>query len=404
MFRAKTSTEACAAPYRESLSPESQKDYDIILNGRSTPQPIVFTEIPYVDHNNNKKTIVSAVYNVVYDTLPSKLPTLLPPPSPCPAYELRDVPGKGKGLIAIRDIYPGELVLVERPILISPVLLIDVNFKFSSFHVYTERKMNQEDWIKFNDLSNFMQQDTNTSTSIIPQLKFEGIRNTNGFGINLQEGKERYSGVFLEQARLNHSCGPNLRNIWDSCLFTMSTQAVRPIRAGEELTIEYINPFLPYAERQSILKNTFKFKYECQYCTETTPTSDQNRQKVMPNITFVDFNSIYNRLIVSQNNTLPRNFVRQEVKLLVKKLKETLATITKEGVEATAAPIVYVCLMKLSGVLGDKKEFKKWGFKTIQSPMDYIEFNDGEKMYRKVEQWIDWVKSPKKFPGWGRYK
>lgn len=93
--------------------------------------------------------------------------------------------------------------------------------------------MNQEDRIKFNDLAN-------VKGDIFPN--FDGIKSTNAFGIDLQEGKEGYSGVFIELSRLNHSCGPNLRTFWNPHLFIMSAQAVRPIRAGEELTVSYCRP------------------------------------------------------------------------------------------------------------------------------------------------------------------
>lgn len=368
-----------------------QEDHAIIFGGPN-PQHLVFTQIHYFDHNNNKKAVVGAVYSVVNKTLPSLLPTLLSPPPP--AYKLRDIPGKGKGLIAIRDIALGELVIVERPVLLFPRLMDSAGTVFE-FRKYAERSMNHEDWIKFNDLANVQ------STYI---SKFSGIRNTNAFGIDLQKGMEGYSAVFLEQSRLNHSCGPNLRSTWNPYLFTLSAQAARPIRAGQELTISYVDLFSPRSERQTILQNIYKFECKCPYCVEYSPISDCRRIALMPDIAFAHFNSIYNSLIDPERE-IPRRTGRQEANQLRNTLIDVLGLgITKEGIESVAAPIFYVCLMKLSGILGDKKGFKEWGFRAILSPVNFTEYGR-EGTYREVEQWIDWVKSPeKKFPEWGRYK
>ena len=34
------------------------------------------------------------------------------------SYGIRDIPGKGKGVVAIRDINPGELIICESPLII----------------------------------------------------------------------------------------------------------------------------------------------------------------------------------------------------------------------------------------------------------------------------------------------
>lgn len=81
-----------------------------------------------------------------------------------------------------------------------------------------------------------------------------------------------------------------------------------------------------------------------------------------------------------------------------------LITIANEGMESVASPAIYVCLMKLSGALGDKKRFKEWGFKAILSCVDSIEF-EGKRFGREVEQWIEWVRAPEeRFPQWGQYQ
>lgn len=377
-----------------NMPPGLREDADIIYGG-SSPQHVVFTDIPYLDHNNNRKIIVSAVYNMVHKTLPSILPTLLPPLQFPPAYEVRNVPGKGKGIIATRNIAFGEIVIMERPILIFPRLMLDIN-SVLGFQAHAKQSMTREDWIKFNDLANVQ---GNFPT-------FDGIRFTNTFGIQLQKGKEKYSGVFFELSRLNHSCGPNLKGTWNPHLFTFSVQAARPIFAGQELTLSYTDIFLPYAERQSALQQDYKFSCNCTYCKTSSVSSlsaaasDQRRQSLRPDNISHDFELVYNYVTRPELES-PRPLGRHEAHMMFNDLIGILATITKEGLESIAAPVVYTFLMELSGLLGDKTKFRKWGFKAIMSSVIYIEGD--EKVRRDVAQWIDWMRNPKKkFPEWGR--
>lgn len=139
------------------------------------------------------KTIVVAAYNIVHKMLPSLLPALLPPLKRPPAYAIRDIPGKGKGVIATRDISLGEIVVVERPVLICPAMVYgDATMLLEE---YAEKSMNREDWDKLDNLANVHGDD---------RSKLDGIVVTNAFIIKLKGGKESYGGVFLELSRLNH--------------------------------------------------------------------------------------------------------------------------------------------------------------------------------------------------------
>lgn len=96
-------------------------------------------------------------------------------------------------MIATRDISLGEIVLVERPVLIFPVMAYDD--AMMSLEEYAQKSMNREDWDKFNNLANVKGDD---------QSKLNGISTTNGFLVELRGGKESYGGVCLELSRLNH--------------------------------------------------------------------------------------------------------------------------------------------------------------------------------------------------------
>jgi hypothetical protein len=40
--------------------------------------------------------------------------------SAAPAFKVQDLPGRGRGLVAARDLQPGEVVLSDAPLLLTP--------------------------------------------------------------------------------------------------------------------------------------------------------------------------------------------------------------------------------------------------------------------------------------------
>jgi hypothetical protein len=107
--------------------------------------------------------------------------------------------------------------------------------------------------------------------------------------------------LFLDAARLNHSCDPNCYPAWNPELGRLTLHAIREIERGDEILICYdIDRYLlkPRVERQRGLKDCFNFDCNCQACDLAHPysqerdskrvqyanrTPEPNRQKVDPN-------------------------------------------------------------------------------------------------------------------------
>jgi hypothetical protein len=66
---------------------------------------------------------------------------------------------------------------------------------------------------------------------------------------------------------MNHDCRPNANYFFDPETFTHQVHAVRPIHPGEEITITYIDPMRPRAERLDALKKNWGFVCHCSQCT-----------------------------------------------------------------------------------------------------------------------------------------
>jgi hypothetical protein len=73
-------------------------------------------------------------------------------------------------------------------------------------------------------------------------------------------------GVYPTVCLINHSCIPNAIHSWNGNTEQETIHAVRPIKAGEEITIGYKGG-VPYAVRQAELKESFGFECSCSGCS-----------------------------------------------------------------------------------------------------------------------------------------
>ena len=83
-------------------------------------------------------------------------------------------------------------------------------------------------------------------------------------------------GLFPLCSILNHSCYPN-------CLYTSHGQqlvmrVIRPVRAGEELTVNYIGLYASLLQRRRELRESKKFTCECRRCA-LRPATEEERDK-----------------------------------------------------------------------------------------------------------------------------
>ncbi|KIJ24207.1 hypothetical protein M422DRAFT_258630 [Sphaerobolus stellatus SS14] len=364
----------------------SMEERDAEILGRQNTTKIFLRELKYRDSNDEIEYMLGIMYEEMSNSFPDPFENHLPklPPSPPCSYEIRDIHSKGKGVVALRDIAMGEIIMMERPIFFYPMM---------TFAELQERI--------FNDLVAKMQPRTrerflslsNVKDSTVPHLL--GIQATNSMEMPLKEGAERYGGVFLDISRINHSCGPNTTRQWNRYLFVTIVQASRNIRAGEEITTWYEPVNKSHADRRFDLERKYKFKCTCGYCTNTSTTSDYDRAYYTNEDAIVDLE--YRYLSITLAGLKVQNNSRQKAAQdFLQHLIRGLVILTKEGIEGIFAQVYYVYLMQVYGLRGDKTKLREWGFKAI---LMYIgsPYWSGEK----IEQWIDWMRDPEKnFPYW----
>ncbi|KAK0729546.1 hypothetical protein B0H67DRAFT_476558 [Lasiosphaeris hirsuta] len=180
-------------------------------------------------------------------------------------YEVRDVPGKGKGAVATRRIEKGRVVLIDHV-----MVLATTEFPADVMHEEVQEL-----------LSRGVEQ-LNESESVYGLAKkgreeqglteVEDVLLTNSFEIAIED--QSYMWIFPDLSRLNHACKTTLAmTVWSS----------RDIEPGEEITITYSDTDQTYAERQKTFAQVWGFDCTCSLCTapeQQRNASDKRRLRI----------------------------------------------------------------------------------------------------------------------------
>ncbi|GCB78734.1 hypothetical protein scyTo_0020704, partial [Scyliorhinus torazame] len=104
--------------------------------------------------------------------------------------------------------------------------------------------------------------------------------NCNGFTISDQRGLQAVGvGLFPNLCLVNHDCWPNCtvilnngnRSAVNSMFHTqmrIELRAIHQIKAGEELTVSYVDFLSLSADRRNQLKKHYYFDCTCEHCTK----------------------------------------------------------------------------------------------------------------------------------------
>ncbi|XP_066953486.1 uncharacterized protein [Macrobrachium rosenbergii] len=182
-------------------------------------------------HNLKRFVLREIVKNM--NTNATLKPPVMKDPNPCiPAFSsavrVSYWPSKGRGLVATRDIKAGEVLGVERS------FAIDIRQDF---------------------LRTFCSTCAFLCVNPLPC-----------------PGCSKVTELYLGKSLINHSCSPVMAS--KSLGRVSFTYAVRPVAAGEELTISYVADFSsqPKLQRRGALVSDRSFLCSCQACEENWPT------------------------------------------------------------------------------------------------------------------------------------
>ena len=152
-------------------------------------------------------------------------------------YTLREIPGKGLGLIAAVKILRGTRIISEEPLITRP-RSTDSKEQRGKFLAASVAKLDDGKRQVLFSLHNAFEDE---------ETRELGIFRTNA--LPLGSGSST-GGIFVESSRINHSCIHNAQNTWNENLGKLTIHAMRDIDEGEEITIIYLSERRNRADRQ----------------------------------------------------------------------------------------------------------------------------------------------------------
>ncbi|MBW0486540.1 hypothetical protein O181_026255 [Austropuccinia psidii MF-1] len=181
--------------------------------------------------------------------------------------------GGGYGVIANRDIHPGELIMKEAP-------LVRIQTTHSSVDKANRRiyqiiqGLSGEDRSRFLSLSNAWENADNQANLL---SKYTGILQTNGISAGVG-----FTAIFPSIARLNHACvgAVNALSNWRLNERVQVVHVTKRIRAGEEIFLPYFDSKLPREDRQTLLLQAYRFNCTCAVCSLDEHKSKESDSRI----------------------------------------------------------------------------------------------------------------------------
>ncbi|KAF8234362.1 SET domain-containing protein [Tricholoma matsutake] len=366
------------------------------LSWSSKDQKFVVHIVSIQPHN---RTLPSIECSILLDSrmvplLPKSLVQEQPPLRP--VFEIKSAGGKGAGMFATQNIPAGALILVEHPVIVVPAS-IPFPDRSGAFRALVGR------------LPPAAHQELMTMAncrSLEECCMEEGIARTNGtaldfaFPPSMSKDPEvrEYGGVFLKVNRTNHSCGPNAAHRWDFASFSSSLYALRPITAGEEITMMYTDISASREVRREKLRRLYGFDCECTYCDlpdkKAVAHSDLSRAKLR------DWPHINPGYLKWSTDLCRADDV------IIKSHQEALALIEQEGMYALRC--LYMEEIMLSyALLGEEAQFRDWAQKLLnlcafQDPALAADVRTWLKNPRLMKKWA-WRKKHRLHFGCGNW-
>lgn len=173
-------------------------------------------------------------------------------------YEVVNIAGKGRGLIASRDIKVGETILQDTPVLVLPPSPANM-----MIFLTLPRKALEAILLLHNqkpDLNSFATLFDVPVHRLMDMM--QGITDTNSFAVSDAAEAAYGSGIgvlLLTGSLFNHSDTPNVEREWDVATEKMVFTSLQDIKKGDELEISYVpiaDDGIPFADvvRAELLK------------------------------------------------------------------------------------------------------------------------------------------------------
>lgn len=177
-------------------------------------------------------------------------------------YVIVNVAGKGKGLVATRNIMQGELILKEVPLFVVQTSS-DANLNVHLKKVLSSLNASQRE--TYYNLSKPASSGDPDVTELV-------------FRVNSVAVGDGSAGVFPTIARVNHGCARSFNSVyhWKAEEGVGVLHALKPIKKGDEILREYLNTKSPKSQRREALKQIYSFDCTCSVCSQSSRDSERS--------------------------------------------------------------------------------------------------------------------------------
>ncbi|KAJ7608657.1 hypothetical protein FB45DRAFT_805842 [Roridomyces roridus] len=256
----------------------------------SAPNSLTFTTVPFNASDDEPVTecVFFAGSKEVLMDLPGFPGPMMNPTTP--VFRLAEARDKGFGLFSTRDLKAGQLILSERPLLVSargipvcapPSFILAQRRQHTLNQLEKAVSFSVNHRMRVKDRDGFMAlKNSHLHDGSGPVV---GIMRTNGLSLEglrpgVTDDLKSYNAVCENISRFNHSCSPNVDVRFDIQSFCYQVFAVRDIAAGAELTYSYVPIDRSTAQRNESLE-PYDFVCTCTACQD--PESDARRASLI---------------------------------------------------------------------------------------------------------------------------
>ncbi|KAF2114599.1 hypothetical protein BDV96DRAFT_647294 [Lophiotrema nucula] len=291
-----------------------------------------------------------------------------------PLYEVKEIEGKGMGVIATRKIKKFETVMVDQASILEDIDAVKALGKKDEKSILALAVKQLKSPNAVTELSadhgNQVEKDLNLKDGGLEA----DVMYTNAFGSDIAGKKMR--ALFPLISRINHACSPNTFVLFSRAGISMAIKAYRDIEPGEELSISYLTLGQTFARRQDALKHKWGFTCTCKLC------SLPHAERVASDI---------RQTLIKQTETkILELWEEGKHKEALGLAEESIEMIKEEGLDHFV-PDQYALLAKLWLLLGKRKKAEEIGKKSweLLRQMGYL--GTGEEFAWDLDNFLNMV-------------
>ncbi|KAH8896036.1 hypothetical protein GQ53DRAFT_779325 [Thozetella sp. PMI_491] len=261
-------------------------------------------------------------------------------------YHAGEVPGKGLGLIADQKLRRGQRIMATKPVALLHRDFIEGVAPPDQYPVL-ESAISR---LPAASRKKFLSQMGHFGGHQISDILM-----TNSFQLDVGGADGHHYGNFPDVSRFNHDCRPNVAFYIDSKLNHVTT-VVRPVKAGEELSISYLDSSASREERQQRAQMAWGFTCTCSQCSLPAPLAAKSDRRLQE---------------IAELESQLSDF---DAKVTPKLIQRVVKAYEEEGLQSKVAGLYTLAALNYNA-LGDARSAVKYA--TLADEALAIEFGPG---------------------------